>query len=230
MDIFVEFILSVHREMSKSVENCLPTSYSNRPNQANSLKIFWAPVQSINTSLLNALEYSCKTNNFLYSWSCLPSLISHPFLSIFLNGPFVQSLLFWSAVASGTVWLQVSGRAKAVQRHGRNWQFVHTGCSKQRSCPFSLWSRETLMEKKHAVDALRFIRSLFEFWISHSFLWHVYVNLPNQIFMGIFSRRVTFWLVFAIGTMWELKARVGSGSFLDLLDFIMPDIEVEKYW
>ena len=96
--------------------------------------------------------------------------------------------------------------------------------------PFSLWSRETLMEKKHAVDALRFIRSLFEFWISHSFLWHVYVNLPNQIFMGIFSRRVTFWLVFAIGTMWELKARVGSGSFLDLLDFIMPDIEVEKYW
>lgn len=136
MEIFVEFILSVHREMSKSVENCLPTSYSNRPNQANSLKIFWAPVQSINTSLLNALEYSCKTNIF-----CIVDLVCHHWCLILFY------LYFWTDLLSNPccfdpqwhqapVWLQVSGRAKAVQRHGRNWQFVHTGCSKQRSFLF----------------------------------------------------------------------------------------------
>ena len=55
-------------------------------------------------------------------------------------------------------------------------------------------------------------------------------KLTQSDFYGhIFKRVITFWLVFAIGTMWELKARVGSGSSLDLLDFIMPDIEVEKY-
>lgn len=145
MEIFVEFILSVHREMSKSVENCLPTSYSNRPNQANSLKIFWAPVQSINTSLLNALEYSCKTNIF-----CIVDLVCHHWCLILFY------LYFWTDLLSNPCCFD-------PQWHQARYDCKFLGGQKLYSAtveidnlsiqdaanrgPFSLWSRETLMEK-----------------------------------------------------------------------------------